>query len=56
MEITYGRGDGERGVELGEVTAVIERRMSREVVGVRILRREEAREARIRLSMPKHLL
>ncbi len=54
MEMTYGRGDGERGVEPGEVTAVIERRISRDVVGVRILRREAARDARIRVSMPEY--
>ncbi len=52
MEMTYGRGDGERGVEPGEVTVVIERRISRDVVGVRILRRDEARATRIRVSMP----
>ena len=36
----------------GEVTAVMERRMSREVVGVRILRREDSIAARIVVSTP----
>lgn len=50
--MTYGRGDGERGVDGGEVIALMERRISREVVGVSILRREEAKAERILLSIP----
>ena len=38
------------------MTELIERSISREVVGVRILRREDAREERILLSIPKQHL
>lgn len=50
MEITYGLGR-DRGLrELGEVMEVIERRISREVVGVRIFRREDSMEVRMVVS------
>lgn len=38
------------------MTELIERSMSREVVGVRILRSEDAREERILLSIPEQHL
>ena len=41
MEITYGRERGRESVE-GRATASISRRRSSELVGVRILRREDS--------------
>ena len=53
IEMTYGRGLGESGFNCeGLVTDVMERRMSSEVVGVRILRREDSMAARIVVSTP----
>lgn len=53
MEMTYGRGFGARGENVeGEVMEVIERRMSREVVGVRIFRKEDSIAWRIVASTP----
>ena len=53
MEITYGRGGGARGFRFeGEVIADIERRISREVVGVRIFRREDSIALRTVASTP----
>lgn len=53
MEITYGRRLGARGFRVdGDVTAVMDRRRSREVVGVRILRKEDSMAVRTVVSMP----
>lgn len=53
MEITYGRGGWESGFKVdGEVMADMERRMSREVVGVRIFRRDDSIAARMVVSTP----
>lgn len=54
IEITYGRGEGDRGFRVdGEVTRDMERRMSREVVGVRIFRRDDSIAVRIVVSTPR---
>ena len=53
MEMMYGRGLGAVGLrDEGCVTAEMECRRSREVVGVRILWREEVMAARIVVSTP----
>lgn len=53
MEITYGRRLGARGFKVdGDVTVVMDRRRSREVVGVRNLRREDSMAVRMVASMP----
>ena len=55
IEMTYGRDLlVDKGFDFeGEVTAVMERRMSSEVAGVRILRREDSMEVRIVVSTPE---
>ena len=53
MEITYGRLLGASGFRVeGDVTAVMDRRRSRDVVGVRILRREDSMAVRMVVSIP----
>lgn len=53
IEITKGRGGEDRRLRLdGELTADIERRISSDVVGVRIFRRDDSIAARTTVSTP----